>query len=139
MSDEYDPEQRDGSDEHSAVQPTDAEREILGLKPPKHRKEDRIQRERREADEWWRFNLSTIIGRREIWRLIAGGDAAHAFETRFPAGTIGFPDPNAAWYARGEQDFGLRLYQRLLMLDPIAVAAMHQENDPRFADKRKSE
>lgn len=96
------------------------------------RRETRIQREEREADEFWRGVLSTEIGRREMWKLIADTDAGHAFETRFPSGPMGFPDPNAAWYERGQQDFCLRLYQAWLRRDPAAVHKMHEEHDPRF-------
>jgi hypothetical protein len=119
----------------SAAQPSDAEKEILGLNdiPPKQKREskkDRIGREQREADNFWRECLSNVVGRRELYRIAAV--AAHAFETKFPAGAVGFPDANAAWYLRGEQDFGLRLYHHWLRLDPANVAKMHAENDPRF-------
>lgn len=98
-------------------------------------KESRIDREAREAEVFWAGVFSTVVGRREMWRLLAGGGGSHAFETQFPAGAVGFPDPNAAWYARGEQDFGLRLYHRWIKLDPLAVSQMHIENDHRFAKK----
>jgi len=133
LSDDADQPQPEGSDERTNVQPSDAEKAILDLKPPKHRKEDRVKREQREADEFWRACLSTPIGRRECWRLIAAEDAAHAFQTHFRAGPSGVPDKYATWYAKGEQDFGLRLYQRWLMLDVALVALMHKENDHRFA------
>lgn len=95
-------------------------------------KKNRIAREAEEADDFWRNVLGSKIGRREMWRLIAGDDAGHAFQTRFPAGAVGFPDANAAWYERGAQDFCLRLYQSWLQRDPAAVAKMHEENDKRF-------
>ena len=53
-----------------------------------------------------------------------------------PPGPAGVPDEYATWYAKGEQDLGLRLYHKWLLLDPLSVAAMHAENDPRFARKK---
>ena len=98
------------------------------------RKESRIRREQQEADQIWKFVYDSEVGRREMWRLIAGADGAHAFETRFPVGPSGVPDANAAWHAKGEQDFGLRLYHACLKRNPQSVALMHQENDHRFAE-----
>ena len=101
-------------------------------------KESRIRREQREADAFWNAVFDTATGRREMWKIIAGSDGAHAFETRFMSGAVGFPDNNASWYARGEQDVGLRLYHAWLKRDPLSVAAMHQENDPRFAKPKRT-
>jgi hypothetical protein len=97
------------------------------------RKERRIDKERRESRDFWIGVLNSPVGRKELWGIVCGSLGAHAFETRFPSGPAGVPDPNAAWYARGEQDFGLRLYQQWLSLDVFAVKKMHDENDPRFA------
>ena len=102
------------------------------------RREKRIDRDEREAEHFWRGVLSDPIGRRELWRVIAGGSGAHAFEARFLSGPSGVPDPKATDYARGEQDFGLRFYHKLLALDPAAVAAMHAENDGRFAKPKRA-
>lgn len=131
----------DEGDERSSVKRSEAERAILDdpSKPRKPRgesKKNRIEREHREADVFWCGVLADPIGRRELWRIVAGSDGAHAFETRFPCGPAGVPDPNAAWHAKGEQDLGLRLYHAWLARDPSAVALMHLENDSRFA-KRK--
>lgn len=126
------------NDERSAARIGDAERAILGADPTQTKplkretKAQRIERELREADNFWRGILATVIGRRELWRIACGSGGAHAFETKFPAGPTGFPDANAAWHARGEQDFGLRLYHHWLQLDPAAVGQMHRENDSRF-------
>ena len=98
------------------------------------RKESRIRREQQEADQFWKSVYDSEVGRREMWRLIAGPDGAHAFETRFPVGPSGVPDANAAWHAKGEQDFGLRLYHACLKRNPQSVALMHQENDHRFVE-----
>jgi hypothetical protein len=105
----------------------------------RRRQENRIEREKRESDAYWRAQLNDPVGRRELWRIACDHDGAHAFETRFASGPTGVPNEFATWHAKGEQDFGLRLYHKWLLLDPAAVAAMHQENDPRFARKPKAE
>ena len=83
-----------------------------------------------ESNRFWQGLLADRRGRREIYKLVA--EQLHAFEDRFVSGPTGFPDPNATWFAAGAQAAGLRIYQRLLMLDPVAVATMHAENDPRW-------
>jgi hypothetical protein len=88
---------------------------------------------KRQADEFWRDVLSTEVGRREIWRLLAD---AHAFEERFACGPNGFPQPEATWFHAGEQAFGLRFYLTLQQRARELVMQMHDEFDPRFP-KRK--
>jgi fructosamine-3-kinase len=92
------------------------------------------------AKDFWHAVFATPVGRREMWAILHGD--MHAFNTNFAAGPVGFPDPNAAWYQRGQQDLGLLLYHRWLAFDPQAMLLMHAENDPRFAKpklKRKEE
>jgi hypothetical protein len=115
----------------SAVPPSDpvARREY-------GRRRDRVRIEALEADAFWTMVLGSEVGRREMWRIIAGSAACHAFETRFACGPNGFPDDRAAWYGRGEQDMGLRLYHEWMRRDPAAIALMHQENDVRFIKPR---
>lgn len=130
-------EQPEPDSERSAAQPSDAEQAITGdpnkpQRPKRESKAQRIERESREGNAFWRECLSTTVGRRELWRIIAGEDAAHFLQTKFPRGGVGVPDSNEAWYARGEQDLGLRLYHQWVKIDFLAVAKMHQENDPRF-------
>ena len=83
----------------------------------------------REDNEWWLAALRSEVGRRCLWSLLSD---AHAFEERFACGPNGFPQPEATWFQAGEQNFGLKFYHRLLMRDPLAVSALHRENDPRF-------
>jgi len=129
----------DDEPEREAVRISEAERGIIAEAIPGRRrrsesKANRLRREQREADDFWRGLLNSgTIARRELWRIVAGPQNAHAFETRFMASPGGFPDPKATDYARGEQDFGLRIYHAWLRLDPVAVAKMHAENDQRFA------
>lgn len=100
------------------------------------RRGDRIRIDALEADAFWKMVLGSVVGRREMWRIIGGSGACHSFETRFACGPTGFPDDRAAWYARGEQDMGLRLYHEWMRRDPAAIALMHQENDHRFRKTR---
>lgn len=88
----------------------------------------------RQDDDWWTAALNSEVGRRCLWSLI---DAAGSFEDRFACGPNGFPQPEATWFRAGEQAFGLKLYHKLLLRDPILVSAMHAENDPRFMKERK--
>jgi hypothetical protein len=120
------------------LEPAPADRPTVdsGTRKGRDTQARRIKREAKEAGEFWLRLLNDPIGRRELWRIACGSDGAHAFETRFAAGPSGIPDEYATWHAKGEQDFGLRLYHKWLLLDPLAVAAMHNENDSRFASKR---
>jgi hypothetical protein len=94
------------------------------------RKAERKSRQKKDQSaEFWKEILSTAIGRQEIWTLLS---EAHAFETRFACGPSGFPQPDATWFHAGQQDFGLRLYQKLLAISPTDVLQMHREWDYRF-------
>ena len=124
-------------DDEPEIAPADQPTVDSGTRRGHESQKRRIKREQKEADELWRRLLNDTVGRRELWRLACGPTGAHAFETRFQGtGELGLPNEYATWYAKGEQDFGLRLYHRWLLLDPIAVGAMHAENDPRFARKK---
>lgn len=123
---------QEGDDEplpQSADQPT-----VDAASPKGYRKQERkVDQDKRASEEFWRGLIATPVGRREMWQLLAGSMGAHAFSAEFASGPAGVPDPLATWYKRGEQDFGLRLYQKLLLLDSHAIALMHKEHDPRFA------
>jgi hypothetical protein len=93
------------------------------------RKVRKIARQRKEGEEFWRKVLDSEIGRREVWNLLSD---AHAFDTRFACGPNGFPQPEHTWFLAGGQDFGQRLYQKLLVIDLANVTTMHIEHDPRF-------
>jgi hypothetical protein len=93
------------------------------------RKKDRKRREEREGDLFWIAVFESKAGRREMWNLCANG--MHAFKTQWAVTGIA-PDNNATWYAKGEQDVGLRLYHEWIRRFPEKVALMHHENDPRF-------
>lgn len=94
------------------------------------RAEREALKRKEKSDEFWRGVMSTDVGRREMWNLIAV--QGHAFETPFAVGPNGFPQPDATMWRAAEQAFGLRLYQSLLMLAPEETHLMHRECDPRF-------
>ena len=133
MSDEDPPEQ--SSDDE---QPGNPALETTAS-PSRRIRESRAKRELREHVEFWRFALATPIGRRELWRLIFSAQAGHLYESRFPAGSVGFPDGNAAWYARGEQDLARRIYDALERVDHDGIWQMRQENDYRLQDSPVSQ
>lgn len=93
------------------------------------RSRDRAKREEQERHSLWRSILANKVGRREVWRLLM---EARTFNTDFACGPNGFPQPEATWHNLGRQQWGLRLYQDLLVIDHAGVALVHQENDPRF-------
>lgn len=90
----------------------------------------------REHEQFWRAVLASETGRREIWGLLA---SAHTFEERFACGPNGFPQVEATYFHAGEQAFGQRFYQTLLILDLEGVRAMHAENDHRFGGMKKTD
>jgi hypothetical protein len=95
----------------------------------------RVAAEKREeqaaaGDAFWRGVLSTVVGRRVIWGVLA---SACTFEERFACGPNGAPQPEATWFKAGEQSFGLRFYLKLQFIDREAVWRMHDECDPRYA------
>lgn len=88
-----------------------------------------------EAAQWWREALSTPIGRRELYGLLASG---HAFEPRFASWPNGFPAPEATWMEAGEQRLAFRFFRSLLRIDHAAVMQMLAENDPDLQPQPKS-
>lgn len=95
----------------------------------KRRRETKKARLAREDREFFQFMVASAAGRRFMWSILR---EAHAFETMFPAGPAGFPDPNAAWFEHGKQDLGQRLYQSWHAKAPGPVMQMLMENDTRF-------
>lgn len=92
---------------------------------------------------FWSMVLRDEIGAEVVWLLLRD---LHTFEDeRFGAAPGGVPDDRATDHARGQRDFGLRLYRTLVMHDREAVFAMHDKFDPAFtkpkstARKRRSE
>lgn len=135
MSDENPSDQDSDHEQGNAAQPGEADATGTG----RSKRESQAKREQREADAFWDKVFESEVGRREMYRIACSTTGAHAFETRFPCGPSGVPDPNAAWYEKGAQDFGLRLYHAWLKRNPTAIGQMHFENDPRFSTpKRKT-
>ena len=113
----------------SDVQTTDSS-DVVTLRE----RETARKRHDREAAEFWKGIFDSEVGRREMWAIL---NDAGAFNTRFACGPTGFPDANATWFHAGSQAFGQGLYQKWLARDPVAVAAMHHENDARFTEPKK--
>jgi hypothetical protein len=93
------------------------------------RRESRKARAAREDREFFRLVVASEAGRRFLWAIL---QETHAFETMFPAGPAGFPDPHAAWFQAGKQDTGQRLYQTWHYRAPAETMQMLIENDKRF-------
>ena len=122
---DYDPFQNELSEE-----PLDDSEIPSASSPTSLRKAERRSRQKKDQSaEFWKEILSTVVGRQEIWALLT---EARTFETRFACGPSGFPQTEATWFHAGQQDFGLRLYQKLLAISPTDVLQMHKEWDYRF-------
>ena len=118
------------SDADDLTQDDDAPTQDASDERAYERKLTKIEQDRAEAQLFWQQALAHPIGRREIWRIL---DSAHPFETKFACGPNGFPQSEATWFHAGQQDFGLRLYHSLLLLNREGTLLMQDEHDPRFA------
>jgi hypothetical protein len=125
-----DDDQRSDSEIHDDLFPVEDQPLVDAGSPSGVRKQrTRSRLEATEGAKFWRGCLATKVGRRELWRIL---QSAHAFETKFACGPNGFPQSEATWFARGEQDLGLRIFFSWQRIDPESVLLMQQENDPRF-------
>jgi hypothetical protein len=98
------------------------------------RRETKQALRQREERAWWQAALGTEVGRRCLWQILS---AAKTFDEPFGVTDAGFPHPQATWFIAGKQKAGLDLYHTWLRLDPIAVAAMHREQDGRFIQTKE--
>lgn len=89
----------------------------------------RIRRYKREAGEFWRGVFASEVGRREMWAILQAG---HWSETKFACGPNGFPQPEATWFAAGEQALAQRLHDSWDIIDHEGVHLMKREHDPRY-------
>ena len=94
------------------------------------RRERRLDRERREGEEFWRGIFASEVGRREMWAILS---ASGIRAERFGAGPNGFPDPNATWFRLGVQTVARELLDNWQVKDFEGVHMMLREHDPRFA------
>ena len=125
-----DDDQRSDNEIHDDLFPVEEQPLVDAGSPSGVRKQrTRSRLEAKEGAAFWRACLATKTGRRELWRIL---QSAHAFETKFACGPNGFPQSEATWFARGEQDLGLRIFFSWQRIDPENVLLMQQENDPRF-------
>lgn len=96
------------------------------------RRAKKLKFDARESADFWRGIFSTPVGRREMWGLL---QACHFNETKFSCGPNGFPQPEATWFALGEQEVGRRLFDTWLINSRDGVLKMLDEHDPRFAKR----
>lgn len=107
----------DGTDGDNAADPKSIRKKKLRIK-------DRARRKQ----EWWRTQLQSEDGRRELWVLLV---STGCFDSPFMCGPNGFPQPDATMLALGAAKWGLTLYHALIRFDPASVVLMHAENDKR--------
>lgn len=87
-----------------------------------------------QAREFWSRTLRDPTGGTILWNMLRD---LHVFEDeQFACGPNGFPAPGATEHARGQRDFGMRLYRTLIRFDREAVFALHDQHDPFFAPPR---
>jgi len=89
--------------------------------------------EAEQVRRFWSNALRDPVGQRVLWQLLAD---LHTFEERFACGPNGFPQPEATWFAAGEQAVGLRLHRTFARHDREALFAMHDKFDPAFAQPK---
>jgi hypothetical protein len=103
--------------------------------PAKTKKRQISQKLKEEQNRnWWMAALGDEVGRRCLWNVLT---SARTFEEPFAITGTGFPHHEATWFIAGKQKIGLDLYHTWLRLDPLAVSAMHRENDPRFIQTKE--
>lgn len=103
-------------------------RDLAKRKRKAKRAEQEAKLAEHEGDEFWRQILSTKIGRRECWKLLA---AAHTFEERFVHNN-GLHHPQATWFEAGRQSMGQLYFLTWLRIAPTDAGLMLAENDDRF-------
>jgi hypothetical protein len=84
-----------------------------------------------QARQFWSRSLRDPVGGQILFNILRD---LHVFEDeQFACGPNGFPAPGATEHARGQRDYGLRLYRTLIKFDREAVFALHDQFDPLFA------
>ena len=83
-----------------------------------------------EQRQFWRDVMSTDVGRREMWALLAG--VTHLFETRFANSPSGAPDHMATMALLGQQMVGQAIHDTLFRYARESTLLMHDEHDRRF-------
>ncbi len=123
-----------GDDESLIAEPGEApldDREVPNAASPAAVRKARNKQayDRFAAETFWRATLADPVGRSELYRLLR---EAGTFEERFACGPNGFPQPEATWFQAGQQAFGMRLFQSLIVIARDDVFRMMDEHDPRF-------
>lgn len=102
----------------------------VGTPKGRNKQEREIDLRRLETEAFWKQVFATIVGRREMWKIM--GEGLGAFKSEFAAAPGGVPDRDATWHRRGQHDYGFGLYLQLQMIVPEGLRLMLEENDPRF-------
>jgi hypothetical protein len=95
------------------------------------RRKKQLKFDKQDSVNFWKLVFSTPVGRREMFGMLR---ATHWSEIKFACGPNGFPQPDATWFAAGEQSVGDRFFISWLIMDPENVLLMLRENDHRFAE-----
>ena len=99
------------------------------------RRLSKIEQAEADVSEFWRSVMADPAGRRAIWGFIA--ETCHAFETKFPCGPTGVPQPEATWFHAGKQAVGFDLYNEISARCPQETLKMRGENDTYFKQINK--
>lgn len=127
MTDELRPADDDDDDGAPTEQPTTDATKATSAK------QQRIKQltDREKAREFWSRVLRDPVGGLVIFNMLRD---LHVFsDEHFACGPNGFPSVEATYHARGQRDFGLRLYRTLILHDREAVFALHDRHDSAFA------
>lgn len=87
----------------------------------------------REDLTFWQMALTTKVGRRCLWSLIA---YCSPFQLMVAASPTGVPDQFGTFYKQGQQHYSLWIWLKLLQLDRENALLMQDENDPFFQSLR---
>src|SRR6202044_500609 len=127
LSDDDDPLAPDFEDD--GQEPADGEPDNAADAKRIRRQERKIDRDKRESDEFWRGVFTSPVGRREMWAILKAGFFK---EERFGAGPNGFPHPEATWFRAGGQDYAQRLFDSWQAKEYEGVYMMLCEHYPPF-------
>lgn len=96
----------------------------------------RLEEEKHEGAKFWMLALNSVVGRREIYRLLDSMGTFRSGFTEYAVTGVGFPQDRATDYARGARDAGRRWFEYLEFHHTELVIEMRAEHDPEFAKAR---
>lgn len=112
---------------------TDEEREQKRLTE----QERRLEEERHEGTKFWELALNSVVGRREVYRLLESMGTFRSGFTEYAVTGVGFPQDRATDYARGARDAGRRWFEYLEYHHTELIIQMRAEHDPAFSAARE--